>query len=59
MTIHKPTVMIILGITVSGLCPSSGILKTREHNVLETGSVLETLCSLVFRVLDDGQSPKT
>jgi hypothetical protein len=24
---------------VSGLCLSSGILKTREHNVLETGSV--------------------
>jgi hypothetical protein len=22
-----------------GLCPSSGILKTREHNVSETGSV--------------------
>jgi hypothetical protein len=24
---------------VSGLCPSSGILNTREHNVSETGSV--------------------
>jgi hypothetical protein len=24
---------------VFGLCPSSEILKTREHNVLETGSV--------------------
>jgi hypothetical protein len=22
-----------------GLCPSSGILETRKHNVLETGSV--------------------
>jgi hypothetical protein len=31
---------ITLGITgVFGLCPSSGILKTREHNVLETGPV--------------------
>jgi hypothetical protein len=24
---------------VFGLCPSSGILKTREHSVSETGSV--------------------
>jgi hypothetical protein len=24
---------------VFGLCPSSGILKTREHNVSETGSL--------------------
>jgi hypothetical protein len=24
---------------VSGLCPSSGILNIRKHNVLETGSV--------------------
>jgi hypothetical protein len=24
---------------VSGLCPSSGILYTRKHNFLETGSV--------------------
>jgi hypothetical protein len=24
---------------VSGLCQSSGILKTREYNILETGSV--------------------
>jgi hypothetical protein len=24
---------------VSGLCPSSGILNTRKHNVLEAGSV--------------------
>jgi hypothetical protein len=24
---------------VSGLCPSSGILNTRKHNVSETGSV--------------------
>jgi hypothetical protein len=27
----------LLGIT--GLCPSSGILTTRKHNVSETGSV--------------------
>jgi hypothetical protein len=25
----------------SGLCPSSEILKTREHNVSETGPVIE------------------
>jgi hypothetical protein len=24
---------------ISGLCPSSGILKTKKHNVSETGSV--------------------
>jgi hypothetical protein len=28
-----------------GLCPSSGILKTREHNVSETGSVSEQMFS--------------
>jgi hypothetical protein len=28
---------------VLGLCPSSGILKTREHNVSETGSVIEVI----------------
>jgi hypothetical protein len=47
---------------VYGFCPSSSILKIREHNVSETGSVSclplnlrmktnpvsETLCSLVF-----------
>jgi hypothetical protein len=32
-----------------GLCPSPDIPKT----------VSETLCSLVFRIPDDGQSPKT
>jgi hypothetical protein len=40
----------------------------REHNVSETGSVSvfrfpdpisETLCFLVFRITDDGQSPET
>jgi hypothetical protein len=31
------------------LCPSTGNLNnTREHNLPETGSVSETLCSLVF-----------
>jgi hypothetical protein len=44
---------------VFGLCSSSGILKTREHNILETDPVSKTLYSLVFRILDDGQSPKT
>jgi hypothetical protein len=46
---------------VYGLCLLSVILKiTREHNVLETDPVSETLCSLViFRISDDGQSPKT
>jgi hypothetical protein len=43
------TIRIMLGTTkhynytktywVFGLCPSSGILKTREYNVLEIGSV--------------------
>jgi hypothetical protein len=37
---------------------SSGILKTTKHNVSETGSVSETFCFLVFRMLDDGQNPK-
>jgi hypothetical protein len=40
------------------LRPSSGILKTRKHNISETGSISETLCSLLFGTLDDGQSPK-
>jgi hypothetical protein len=93
---------------VLGLCPLSGILKTREHNILKTGSVSvlrwggetptlldplerpnlnhwsgtsrprtqnsrclppplrtetdpvsETLCSPVFRILDNGGSPTT
>jgi hypothetical protein len=44
---------------ILGLCPLSGILKNREHNVSETDSVSETLGSLAFRIPDDGQSPKT
>jgi hypothetical protein len=24
---------------VSGLCPSSGVLKSKEHNISESGSV--------------------
>jgi hypothetical protein len=40
---------------VYGLCPWSGILNTRKHNV----SVPETLCFLVFRIEDDGQSAET
>jgi hypothetical protein len=44
---------------VFGLHPSSGILKTVEHNILETDPVSKTLCSLVFRIPDDGQCPKT
>jgi hypothetical protein len=44
--------------SVFGLCPSSGILKTRDHNVSETDPVSETLCSLVFRIPDDGQVQK-
>jgi hypothetical protein len=36
---------------ISGLCPSSSILKTKENNVLEM------LCFLAFETLDDGQSP--
>jgi hypothetical protein len=43
---------------VSGLCPSSGILNAREHNVSETGPVSETLFFIVFRIRDDGQSPQ-
>jgi hypothetical protein len=78
------------GITVFWtFCQSSGILKTREHNIsirkldllpssglrlatsktqqrrrlllhlrAETDPVSETLCSLVFRILEDGQNPK-
>jgi hypothetical protein len=42
-----------LNYLVFGLCPSSGILKTREYKVSET------LCSLVFRISDDGQVQKT
>jgi hypothetical protein len=41
---------------VFGLCPSSGIVGTRKHNFSETGSVSETLCFLVYRIPDDGQS---
>jgi hypothetical protein len=83
---------------VFGLCPSSGILETRKHNVseswyvsvlrwrgigvvhwlrlalskgpntkyvssphlrTETDPLSETLCFLVSRIPDDGQSPKT
>jgi hypothetical protein len=44
---------------VFGLRPSSNVLDSREHNVSETGSVSETLCFLVSRIPDDGQSPKT
>jgi hypothetical protein len=59
---------------VFGRCPSSGILKIREHNISETGSVSvlrwggggedtysvsETLCSLIFRIPNDGQRPIT
>jgi hypothetical protein len=41
------------------LCPSAGILKIREHNVSENESVSDTLCFLVSRIPDDGQSSKT
>jgi hypothetical protein len=44
---------------VLGLCPSSGILENRRHNVSETGPVSETLCLLLSRTPDDEQSPKT
>jgi hypothetical protein len=43
---------------VFGLCPSSGILETRKHNVSETGYVSETLCCLVSRIPDNRQSQK-
>jgi hypothetical protein len=43
---------------VFGLCPSSGIIKTIKHNFSETGSAF-ILYFLVFRIPDDGQSPKT
>jgi hypothetical protein len=42
-----------------GLFPLSGILGMRKHNISETGSVSETSCFLVHRILDDGRSPKT
>jgi hypothetical protein len=38
--------------------PSSGILETRKHNVLETGSVSEMLCFLVSTIPDDGKVQK-
>jgi hypothetical protein len=41
---------------VSGLCPSSGIINTRNHSVSETGSVTETLIFIVFIIPDDGKS---
>jgi hypothetical protein len=44
------------------LCPSSGILKTKEHNVSKTrpvSPVSETSCSLASRIPDDEQNPKT
>jgi hypothetical protein len=54
------TLIIILRITgVVGLCPLSGILETRKHNVSETDPVSESLFFLVSRIQDDGQSPKT
>jgi hypothetical protein len=37
-----------------GLYPSSGVWKTKDHNVSETGSVSETLWSFVFHIPDDG-----
>jgi hypothetical protein len=45
---------------VTGLCPSSGILNTREHKVPETGAVLRTerdtvsgtFSSILFTILD-------
>jgi hypothetical protein len=43
---------------VFGLCPSSGILETRKHDVSETGSVSETSCFLVSTV-PDGKVKKT
>jgi hypothetical protein len=48
------------GLLGFGLRPSSRILNTGEHNVSETESVCETLCSLVFfRMPGGGRSPKT
>jgi hypothetical protein len=38
-----------------GLCPSCGILKTREYKISET--LCFFLC-VFFRIPDDGQSPK-
>jgi hypothetical protein len=51
---------------IFGLCPSSGILSTREHNVPETGAAfvprggrgeIPTVI-FSFRAPDDGQSLK-
>jgi hypothetical protein len=44
---------------VFGLCPSSGILETRKHNVSETGSVsVLLLCRVPYKELTSiiGQS---
>jgi hypothetical protein len=44
---------------VSGVWALSGIQTTGKHNVLGTDPVSETLCFLVFRIPDYGQSPET
>jgi hypothetical protein len=41
---------------VSGLCPSSGILKSRKVNAWETDTVSETICFVDFIIPDDGRS---
>jgi hypothetical protein len=44
---------------VLGLCLSSGILKRLENITLRKLDLFpKRLCSLTFRILDDGQSPK-
>jgi hypothetical protein len=42
---------------VYGVCPSFNILKTRERFRKDPGSKM--CCSLVFRIPDDRQNPKT
>jgi hypothetical protein len=51
---------------LSGLYPLFGILNTKKHNVSEHECSCislfpspETLCFLVFRIPDNGQSPMT
>jgi hypothetical protein len=55
----KETVEIILqNQWAAGHCPLSGIINTRIHNVLETGSVMFIVIRIRIRIPDDGQVHK-
>jgi hypothetical protein len=64
----------VLDYWISGLCPSSGFLNSRKHNVLPKGPnrvgasfpspddggdlISEKLCFLMFRIPDDAQNKR-